>query len=82
MDFDAAGLHEHDALMHVDHEVCLRPRGQLDLFLENGIHFQECLPLGLGITTWGGCLGRKTDVEAGGRKKDCDEEPSVAQLRK
>jgi len=82
MDFDAAGFHQDHALMHIHEQIGLRPRGQLDLVMENGVRFQERSPLGLGITTWGGCPGRETAIEAGGRENDCDEEPSVAQLRK
>ena len=82
MDFDAAGFHQDNALMDIHEQIRLRPRGQLDLALENGVRFQERSPLGLGITTWDGCLGRKTAFGTGDCEKSCDEEPSVAQLRK
>lgn len=82
MDFDAVGFHQNNALVDIHEQIRLRSRGQLDLVLENGVRFQECPPLGLGIATRGGCLGRKTVFETGDREKGRDKEPSVAQLRK
>jgi len=82
VDFDATGFHQNNALMDIHEQIRLGPRGQLDLVLENGVRFQERLPLGRGVVTQGGCLGRETDVEAGDRENDCDEESSGAQLRK
>ncbi len=82
MDFDAAGLHQHDTLIDIHEQVRLRPRGQLDLFLENGVRFLEGLPLGNGIATGDGGLGRAADFAECDREEDCDEEPSVTQLRK
>lgn len=82
MDFDAAGLHQDNALMDVHEQIRLRPRSQLDLVLENGVRFQERSPLGLGSATWDGCLGRETAFETGNREKNRDDESSVAQLRK
>jgi len=82
MDFDAAGLHQNHALMNIHQQIGLRPRGQLDLVMENGVRFQKRLPLGLRITAWGRRLDRESAVEAGDRENDCDEEPFVTQLRK
>lgn len=82
MDLDAPSLHQDNALMDVHEQIRLRPRSQLDLVLENGVRFQERSPFGLGSATRGGCLGRETAFEAGDREKNCDEEFSVAQLRK
>ena len=82
MDFDAAGFHQDNALVDIHEQIRLRSRGQLDLALENGVRFQECPPLGLGIAARGGRLGGKTAFETGDCEKGRDEEPSVAQLRK
>ncbi len=82
VDFDAFGLHQHNAMMHVDDYIGLWPGGQLDLVLKKDVGFLKRLPLGLGITTRCWRLGRAPDAEAGDRKQDCDEEPFVAQIRK
>lgn len=83
MDFDAASLHEHDTLMHVDQHVRLRPHGQLDLFLENGVRFLDRVSLGRGLLALRLRTGRQTDgAERGCCEPECDEIISVAQVRK
>lgn len=82
MDFDTASLHQNNTLTHIDQYVCLRPRGQLDFFLKNGIRFLDGLPLAGRLKT----LRGRPSHEAGPAERGCeperDEMLPVAQVRK
>ncbi len=82
MDFDAASLHEHDTLTHIDQQVCLRPRGQLDFFLENSIRFLGGLPLAGRLKTLRGRPSHEAGAAERGCEPECDEIISVTQVRK
>lgn len=82
MDFDASSLHQDDTLMHIDQEVGLRPSGQLDFFLENGVRFLDRVSLGRGLLALRLRTGRQAGAAERGCEPECDEIISAAQVRK
>ena len=82
MDFDAASLHQNDALTHIDKQVRLRPRGQFDFFLENSVHFLDGLPLAGRLKILCRRPSRKAGPTERGGEPERDEKLSATQVRK
>lgn len=82
MDFDAASLHQDDTLTHIDKQVRLRPRGQLDFLLKNSIRFLDGLPLAGRLKTLRGCPSHEAGPAERGCEPERDEIISVTQVRK